>query len=477
MNPMPEAMNDPRLTLLIDRYLDGSLSPAEKIELETELLAHAGARRQFWAQARLHGALHEAMQLSAAQPKHHTGFRETLAHWPMWKHYAALFVLFLGICYWSYNYKPASAPKTPQQLAVLTYRDAAAANEFETGEIILSGDLRIAQGTVELSLFNAVTLTVQGPAHLDLRSPENITLHQGRLHAHVPEPAKGFTITTSAGRLVDLGTDFGVSALAENLVEAAVFSGQVEVFAGKAQFILNANEGVRLQPGKAPEKRTLSQGHFPLPHKHLGNLLVDGDFESDTQVSTYDIPSQAGRWSGDVARLVSAENDITPESGTGMLRFINTFNHMEDPDLEATNLACEQWQVIDLAEFKKQTPGAKFQVRAQARFNRAADSIDSGFALGVYAYNGTPSGAHASWKKHSLRLAGHFKAINTDSDPATWETASINLNVPREADFLLLRVYAVENRKDDSISETEFAGHYADSIQFNIQRAPVPASN
>ena len=55
---MPEAMNDPRLTLLIDRYLDGSLSPAEKIELETELLAHAGARRQFWAQARLHGALH-----------------------------------------------------------------------------------------------------------------------------------------------------------------------------------------------------------------------------------------------------------------------------------------------------------------------------------------------------------------------------------------------------------------------------------
>ena len=165
---------------------------------------------------------------------------------------------------------------------MFTYRDAAAANEFETGEIILSGDLRIAQGTVDLSLFNAVTLTVQGPAHLDLRSPENIILHQGRLHAHVPEPAKGFTITTSAGRLVDLGTDFGISALAENLVEAAVFSGQVEVFAGKDQFILNANEGVRLQPGKAPEKRTLSQGHFPLPHKHLGNLLVDGDFESDT---------------------------------------------------------------------------------------------------------------------------------------------------------------------------------------------------
>ena len=59
-----------------------------------------------------------------------------------------------------------------------------------------------------------------------------------------------------------------------------------------------------------------------------------------------------------------------------MLRFINTFNHMEDPDLEATNLACEQWQVIDLAEFE--TNSAHNFKCALRRFNRAADSIDSG---------------------------------------------------------------------------------------------------
>ena len=68
--------------------------------------------------------------------------------------------------------------------------------------------------------------------------------------------------------------------------------------------------------------------------------------------------------------------------------------------------------MIDLAEFKKQTIGTQFQVRTQAWLNRAAD-------------------------------------------------------------FLLLRVYAVENRKDNSVSETEFAGHYADSIQFNIPCPPA----
>lgn len=470
-------MPDPRLTLLIDRFLDGSLTHVEKIELETELLAHASARRQFWEQARLHGALHEAMQLSAAQPALSTSAAEPAFELPFWKHYAALFLLFVGICYWSVFWKPANAPGPPQQLGVLTYRDQAAANTFEFGQMIHAGELNIAKGTVELSLFNAVTLTVQGPARLDLHSPDRITLHAGRLHARVPTPAKGFAVSTTAGTLTDLGTDFGISILADGFVEAAVFEGQVEVESGSQIMILNANEGVRLKAGQVPEKQPLNNGRFPLPHEQLGNLLVDGDFETGTQLSTYDIPAQAGRWSGDVACLASGEQGITPHSGTGMLQFVNTFNHMEDPDLEATNLACEQWQVIDLAAFKEQTPGAQFQVHAQAQFNRAADTVDSGFALGVYAYDGKPSDAHASWKKHSLRLAGHFKAIQTDANPATWEPASVRLNVPREADFLLLRVYAVENRQDDPVSGVEFGGHYADSIQFNIRRAPVPARN
>ena len=85
---------------------------------------------------------------------------------------------------------------------------------------------------------------------------ENIILHRVAC-TRMSRAGQRISITTSAGRLVDLGTDFGISALAENLVEAAVFSGQVEVFAGKDQFILNANEGVRLQPGKA--LRTLSK--------------------------------------------------------------------------------------------------------------------------------------------------------------------------------------------------------------------------
>ncbi len=57
-------MNPRRLADLIDRHLDGRLAPAERAELEAELLASAAARRAFWDHAGLHGLTHEAVRLA-----------------------------------------------------------------------------------------------------------------------------------------------------------------------------------------------------------------------------------------------------------------------------------------------------------------------------------------------------------------------------------------------------------------------------
>jgi len=52
-------MNDERLSALVDRYLDGQLTPTEKAELEDSLRRSAAAREQFWRETRLHALLHE----------------------------------------------------------------------------------------------------------------------------------------------------------------------------------------------------------------------------------------------------------------------------------------------------------------------------------------------------------------------------------------------------------------------------------
>ncbi|MSU50645.1 MAG: hypothetical protein EXS37_16415 [Opitutus sp.] len=53
-----------RLDILLNRYFDGELTPAEKRELELMLLAEPRARREFWRAAALHGALRGNRQSS-----------------------------------------------------------------------------------------------------------------------------------------------------------------------------------------------------------------------------------------------------------------------------------------------------------------------------------------------------------------------------------------------------------------------------
>lgn len=55
-------MNSERLSYLMSLYLDGSLSPAEKEELEESLLTSSAARSQFWNETKLHDQLRSIEQ-------------------------------------------------------------------------------------------------------------------------------------------------------------------------------------------------------------------------------------------------------------------------------------------------------------------------------------------------------------------------------------------------------------------------------
>ena len=57
-------MKDERLIVLLDAYLDGTLSAEEKLERERMLLESDAARREFWERASLHGWTHAAAKLN-----------------------------------------------------------------------------------------------------------------------------------------------------------------------------------------------------------------------------------------------------------------------------------------------------------------------------------------------------------------------------------------------------------------------------
>ncbi len=73
-------MNEPRLTELLDRYLDRGLASADMTELEALLLVSEEARRAFWERARLHSALRLQAHRLRGQRLAHVGARDPSAH-------------------------------------------------------------------------------------------------------------------------------------------------------------------------------------------------------------------------------------------------------------------------------------------------------------------------------------------------------------------------------------------------------------
>ncbi len=477
-------MEDKRLARLLDGHFDGTLKSADRLELETLLRESEQARAEYWAHAQLHSDLHGALRLPAAAPEP----RPT----PMqrWRHlmprparrilaHAAVVAACLAFVWWA-RQPTAPAQSEPVYVAVIGHLNSVKSlQNFQPGQAIATGELEIKNGLLELKFFNAATVTLQGPARLELRSMDRLVLHHGRLAARVPETAIGFTVETPAGKIIDLGTEFGVHVRDDGTMETHVFEGEVDVaLPRQSTHRLTAGTALNVSTEGTAQEAPANPAQFPRSVTQLDQLLLNPGFEPGTPVYSYGIPHAPGRWSGDLAVITGPEMGIQPKTGKGMLRFDRSIHLLTEEDTEESHAASEQWQIIDLRPLKANAPRAAFTATARAYFNRidAGASTDTRFEIGLYAYAGTPTDAHAHWKNHSRRLAGHFSGINTDANPATWQPAEARLTIPAEADFILLRLYAVEDIADEHPQQTEFAGHYADAVQLTLQRAPLPAT-
>ncbi len=285
-------MIDDRLIVLLDAYLDGSLDPEEKQELERMLLESDEARREFWKRSSLHGWTYAAAKLNySAQPAAEASRERRGLHGPSieillgWFRRAARFGLktaligaacALALLAWfgirSLVRQPLDddelTESTPEQapltniIATLTAGTGVVwergSNSAEIGSMLSPGWLQLKSGAVQIQFNTGARVILQGPAALELISPGEARLRFGKLSARVPEPAHGFKVYTSGATVTDLGTEFGVN-------EPLSLPEQVEVFEGKIQLatdgesqprLLNAGEAVqvsshRVQPAPA----------------------------------------------------------------------------------------------------------------------------------------------------------------------------------------------------------------------------------
>ncbi|BCX50018.1 hypothetical protein HAHE_39260 [Haloferula helveola] len=99
----------------------------------------------------------------------------------------------------------------------------------KAGTALVAGDSVIFEsGLAELQVGDKGTMVLEGPAELRFDGPMRAVLNRGRVVMRVTEAGHGFEVATPKGKVIDLGTEFGVAVTDDGEVETHVLDGEVE---------------------------------------------------------------------------------------------------------------------------------------------------------------------------------------------------------------------------------------------------------
>lgn len=254
--------------------------------------------------------------------------------------------------------------KTAQGVAVLTRLvDVEWSNphaSYEVGEILPQGLVTISSGYAQIEFFCGASVVVEGPAELDILNPQLAKVHQGRLRAHVPPAARGFTLEVDDMKVVDLGTEFGIS-VSEDEANVQVFDGEVELHSpAKKKQSLVSGEGLSRRADGQFSTMAVEPNHFvdiaSLESKAVGR-----------QKKRYsDWQSWSNQWSQDprlIAYYTFEEEDF---AGRKLLNSTEPVNSEFDGAIVGATQVSGRWTEKSALEFKR--PGDRVRLHIPGEF-------------------------------------------------------------------------------------------------------------
>jgi hypothetical protein len=221
---------------LCNGLVEGTLSEKQKARL-SEWLRTSAEARQFYVRAMGLSAslVHYAaeMQTEAPEPAHSSAKIIPLFAWVLGPLAAAACVVAV---IWFLRPKPTSGvveSRQPEYVAQLTGLKECAwpmnAQTTQPGERLFKGQrIEVTAGFVEVTFDSGAQVVLEGPASFEIRSAWGAALARGTLKASVPPQAIGFRISNPSVEVVDLGTEFTMSAYPSGIADVLVLKGQVE---------------------------------------------------------------------------------------------------------------------------------------------------------------------------------------------------------------------------------------------------------
>ncbi|QDU10818.1 FecR domain-containing protein [Gimesia aquarii] len=235
---MSNPQEDFELDFLFQAMLDQTLSSEQAKRLEEILLVDERARSDYIALIEIDSLLqrvhHQDETVEVSLPATSNPKRQATGYWVV---IAICVFAMVGIVTLMTPEKApvplADVPPVVPDIPIATvdavgYGASRIDLPFQVGETLVNNEvIDLDSGTMRLKFLNGVMVALRGPAILELVEPNRCILSAGQLVAKVPEEAIGFTVETPAGRVVDLGTEFGVEIGNEGATQTHVIKGRV----------------------------------------------------------------------------------------------------------------------------------------------------------------------------------------------------------------------------------------------------------
>jgi hypothetical protein len=151
------------------------------------------------------------------------------------------------------------------------------------GDILAAGRLRLRSGLASLAFLSGVTLTLEGPADVELVSIDRVFCRRGKLRVRVPGGAEGFVVATPTSAVVDLGTEFALNVEADGrarimIVEGAAEAALLDAAGAPLQTrFLGQSKAFALDPGTGliTEAAARPDSFVPAPASAVPPLVLD----------------------------------------------------------------------------------------------------------------------------------------------------------------------------------------------------------
>jgi len=156
--------------------------------------------------------------------------------------------------------------------------------------------------------------------------------------------------------------------------------------------------------------------------------VFEPGFEDAQMPLTAGFPAGAGRWSGDAAAVVAAENGVQAKEGTFMLRL--------EPSSKSP---LRIFQVMDLQSLPSDAGGQSLEIEISASFATSVAESSVRYMIRAFAVTEAPENLDAGWfDRRDESIASATKGVDVAPGVTGWQTFSVKIQVPRAARSLVL---------------------------------------